>query len=343
MKSRYFKILFVALSVFALASCKKDNGGSQDKIFDGYISLPIDRYVSPEGDVVVKVDTLLTLKTYKGDEKIHIAYIMTDGFRNKVDTLVNYDGVKLMDEYRCKAPGVIGTYKLTLTAKAKGYSTSSITSVYDVVIPGHNGGASLQNYDIQDNQLLLVDNRDYRVYLVTQHGNTLWMRDNLAWEGAGSACFTEDAANDIFGRYYTHEEALTACPEGWALPSEKDWVALASEYVNKAEAFEEIPDLAGCLMEDIYFNEKKMWEFWPSVNISNKAYFSALPAGRAAKTSDLICFYDMAEYAVFWSADYKDDLASARYINVKKPSLYYGEFDRDDNAFNIRCIRKIAE
>ena len=50
----------------------------------------------------------------------------------------------------------------------------------------------------------------------------------------------------IFGKYYTWTEAQTACPEGWELPSDADFVELARKVSGKDDfvEHEEFKDVA---------------------------------------------------------------------------------------------------
>ena len=53
------------------------------------------------------------------------------------------------------------------------------------------------------------------------------MAENLAFAGSDSWCYDNSVRNcRIYGRLYTWEAALTACPEGWELPGDEDWKQL---------------------------------------------------------------------------------------------------------------------
>jgi uncharacterized protein (TIGR02145 family) len=71
------------------------------------------------------------------------------------------------------------------------------------------------------------DSRDGRVYATVRLGTREWMTTNLAYASARSACYG-DAGEDCgaHGRLYTWDIAREACPVGWRLPTDRDWMDL---------------------------------------------------------------------------------------------------------------------
>lgn len=343
MKKRLLNILCIALCALSLACCKKEENNTTQKYLTGYFNLDFPKFLHPGDSRTLVTKDLATIKTQPGDENLAILYSIKNSATGKTDTLINSNGEVVLSNYDFTAPEEIGRYKITLTAVATGYSPAYLDCEYDVVLPGWNEGASLTNFELEEDQQILVDERDLSSYLVTLVGDTYWMRTNLHWAGLGKPCYEDDAAGDVFGRYYTHAEALAACPEGWCLPSEEDWVNLAKHYVNGAQPYCDIPGMAGILMENVYFNGTVMWEFWPSVTIRNTAHFSAIPTGRASIVEGDCSFYDFGGYAMFWTADVNGENAGVRYINVKNPDLYYLDVNAANNAFSVRCIKKADE
>jgi uncharacterized protein (TIGR02145 family) len=58
-------------------------------------------------------------------------------------------------------------------------------------------------------------------------GDQVWMADNLNIEVPGSYCYEDVPAYcDRYGRLYTMEAAEAACPEGWHIPTESEWMTL---------------------------------------------------------------------------------------------------------------------
>lgn len=103
-------------------------------------------------------------------------------------------------------------------------------------------------------------------------GNKVWMAENLkvtvnpAGNPLGCESINGDnSLDDLYGKIYTYQQALDACPPGWHLPSIDEW----NELFNTLGGI----DIAGGKMKTV--------DYWdqPNVGASNSSGFSALPAG----------------------------------------------------------------
>jgi len=75
-----------------------------------------------------------------------------------------------------------------------------------------------------------IDKRDSVKYRWVDIGDQRWMGENLKYNDGKSPCpQSEENECDECGRYYQFENALVACPEGWHLPSDEDWMELEME------------------------------------------------------------------------------------------------------------------
>ena len=72
-------------------------------------------------------------------------------------------------------------------------------------------------------------------------GQKVWMAENLNIEVPGSWCYDNNPENcKKYGRLYTYEAALKACPKGWHLPTDKEWDELINYFGGEDVAGKEL-------------------------------------------------------------------------------------------------------
>lgn len=76
---------------------------------------------------------------------------------------------------------------------------------------------------------IMKDSRDGKAYKTVKFSNVgqTWMAENLNYKIDGSRCLLDKKANSKkYGRLYTWNAAMKACPTGWRMPSLRDWLTL---------------------------------------------------------------------------------------------------------------------
>lgn len=246
-------------------------------------------------------------------------------------------------------PDTLGTFTLTCSAFAiessdKYYSTSG--SVSFAIVSDDPVKGSIRNIGPHsEDGTVTIEGRKYNY---SHAGGRDWLRYNLGTvkrDGAGNEVFGHSylgssAMQYIFGAYYTWEEAQTACPEGWHLPSEAEWVELLkfAGAPDSLQPLETSPFGAGNLMAKAKFNGEVMWDFYRGVDIKDMA-LSAIPAGYANSSDGRYEFFGYSEYAVFWTSDERQDKGVYRYIYEQYDNVFVGTADKRSFAAHVRCVR----
>ena len=77
----------------------------------------------------------------------------------------------------------------------------------------------------------LFDYRDGQRYKVVKIGNKIWMAKNLNLYTPDSWWYDDDSKKGKrYGRLYTYNDAMVACPPGWHIPNDEEWKALLNHF-----------------------------------------------------------------------------------------------------------------
>ncbi|MBQ9451483.1 MAG: hypothetical protein IJU34_09270 [Bacteroidales bacterium] len=323
----------LAVGFVLMTGCKKEEDESL-KALTGSLRLSLPEYVEPGYTKTFMIDTMMTVSR---SDKGPVGYRFVDPDTGEADTLVTEDGEILEHYYTFTAANKTATQTLTFSAivdAESDYYGTSANAKFTIVRPGIGFGASISNFDTKASLKPFEDPRDGRKYYWTLLGDKIWMRQNLAWTGAGKPYHLCEAMTDVFGRYYTWEEAQTACPPGWHLPADAEWTAM----MTGAQPGTDLPGLAGKVMADLYFNGTKMWEYWREVPITDEFYLSAMPVGYATTGEGSYTFDGLYSYAAFWTSDQEGGLGVCRYIYHNKDIVFRGAMSKTDFAASVRCV-----
>jgi len=184
-----------------------------------------------------------------------------------------------------------------------------------------------------------TDKRDGQTYEFVVIGNQTWMAENLNYITPDSWCYADSICNcEKYGRLYTWKASMTACPDGWHLPSDEEWKNLECFIgMTKEEA-----DIF------LYRGERKGTKLksnsdWGSIRDQdsefNKTGFNALPSGFRMYTDG--SFLGKSKDARWWTSSTEvwdgNTYAFRRCIYIDKTGI-----DRDAASpslgFSVRCV-----
>jgi len=177
------------------------------------------------------------------------------------------------------------------------------------------------------------DPRDGQIYNTVEIDNQTWFSENLNFETTNSWWYDNDPANgDIYGRLYTWDAAMSACPTGWHLPSDDEWKELEI-YLGMSQTEADNIEWRGT-------NQGKQMKstsgWYDNGNGINSSGFTALPGGYRFNDGS---FQRLGERGTFWSSS-EGSGTTAWYRN---PSYNYDQVYRNNfnkaNSYSCRCLK----
>ena len=169
-----------------------------------------------------------------------------------------------------------------------------------------------------------VKDRAGNEYPVVHIGDQYLMAENLNYKTEGSACYDDQESNcELYGRLYTWEAAMTACPDGYRLPSRNDYTILW-ENANQMNG--------GSRPQDALW-VNGTW----APNADNKTGFSAYPGGLWKGSYDRWLMD-----AFFWTSTPGEvyPTTHARSLHMNELNAYLGQDDPKTYMMSVRCVKE---
>jgi len=193
------------------------------------------------------------------------------------------------------------------------FGIMAVVAMFCVGCGGGGGG-----YQNKVTITTFVDSRDNKTYKKVTIGDRVWMAENLNSEVAGGQCYyANDPSNCAkYGRLYTWDEATAACPAGWHLPSDYEWMKLEKEVGGSSTAGTKLKSTSG-------------WN--DNGNGTDEHGFSALPGSSGSGGSP-------GNTGFWWTAT--EGLASSAYcwgMNKRYKNTDGGLCNKADR-FSVRCV-----
>lgn len=169
----------------------------------------------------------------------------------------------------------------------------------------------------------IIDVRDKQKYHAIKIGDQFWIAQNMNYATESSVC---DSC-ELYGRLYTHEEALNVCPEGFVLPSYWDYKKLKRSLQGTEKWFTD----KGTQGTKLWFSVKGV-----SGGIDTLG-FAAIPSGFFSNKDSVV--RRRGDMAGYWTADYDRDYALRLKIDIKNDLSTIEGLERD-YGFAVRCIKR---
>jgi len=209
-----------------------------------------------------------------------------------------------------------------------------------------------------------TDSRDSKVYKTVTIGNQVWMAENLAYlpsvvgPGTGSNStayyyvYGYDGTNvtaakgttnyNKYGVLYNWPAALTACPEGWHLPSDAEWTQLEEYLIANGYNYD------GTTTGNKIAKSMANYSGWNTSTVTgaigntdypeywNKSGFSALPGGYRNTNG---AFNGIGVDGDWWSSTGSStDNAWSRTLGYSSSSVDRSNYNKE-NGLSVRCLR----
>ncbi|MBU2553156.1 MAG: fibrobacter succinogenes major paralogous domain-containing protein [Bacteroidetes bacterium] len=198
--------------------------------------------------------------------------------------------------------------------------------------------SDLINYEVliaeaPDDTETFTDPRDGQTYKTVTIGDQTWFAENLNYETANSWTYDDDPANgDIYGRLYTWDAALTACPSGWHLPTDDEWKTMEMALgMSQSEA-----DASAWRGTDQGIQMKSTSGWYDNGNGTNSSDFNALPGGDRGSSGS---FYNLGGHGYWWSStEGSGTRAWYRSLGYSYDQVYRNYYYKT-HGFSVRCLK----
>ena len=192
------------------------------------------------------------------------------------------------------------------------------------------GGAADIHFICGTSTMTDTDGNTYNTVLI---GTQCWMAENLNYETANSWWYDNSTANgDVYGRLYTWNAALTACPDRWHLPSDDEWKTLEM-YLGMSQSEADQEGLRGT---DEGEKLKSTSGWYSGGNGTDAVGFTALPGGYREAA---IAIGSYLGYDGSWgSATEFDDSAWQRGLVYWNDHVIRTNYSKEF-GYSVRCLR----
>jgi uncharacterized protein (TIGR02145 family) len=180
---------------------------------------------------------------------------------------------------------------------------------------------------------IITDSRDGETYRWVRIGSQEWLAENLRYSALNKPKTTQpNPVIQKYGRLYNFKTAEKACPEGWHLPNDTEWLQLEEEIGLDPQQLLSLGyrenNNAGRLLKSI--------DHWKSAgNGYDLLGFNAVPAGMAKEDGSR---KKATERASFWSSTKNGMAVWIRQLRYNSNGIVRG-MAGPDQSMSVRCVK----
>lgn len=334
-------LILVSALAAALVSCKKDDDTETLPYLDGTLTISgIDSYIKylpdPEdpdnAEAFFKHTISVSGVTHPEGGTVTYKWKVSPG-------MDSYETVSEDGTFSWGYKDTLATFTISCQASADGYTSSSSTKYVTMVKFGPDGSIQTAGYPESYTGDNYVEYDGIKYFTFTGADGKTWMQQNLAYKGndsenpVGHPYVSSEAMSDVFGRYYTWNEAMGLaegetvpatgnvrgiCPEGWHIPRDSEWTGLANGTLSAIYGTDENP------WEDFTANEEGSYPSWSRNGIKISKEFMA---GELISSAE-----DDPDY------DYGKEAVSATFNTDTKLWTYYTKVGDPTNKSRLSAI-----
>lgn len=169
----------------------------------------------------------------------------------------------------------------------------------------------------------VIDLRDGRSYPAVAIGGQVWMARNVAFPTEPSWCYEDEPGDcEANGRLYSWTKAREACPGGWHLPTDAEWMDLER--------------ILGMPEDELQSEEWRGVDEAPALLEGGDSGFDARTPGYRGPDGG---YAHRGERAAYWSATEADRLTAwHRALRVDEGGIERGAVSKE-LGLSVRCIR----
>jgi uncharacterized protein (TIGR02145 family) len=186
---------------------------------------------------------------------------------------------------------------------------------------------------LRDVSGMVKDPRDGQVYRTIKVEGREWFAQNVNYNVEGHSWCYEDKENYCArgGRLYDLEGARKACPEGWHLPRDREWMDLLVGLTHCYDGVDKCEKFA---------NKMKATTGWQGGGGTDEYGFSVFSSGyRKMVGKSIVRYEDMGEYAGFWSAQNgRNETIWIWAMGRMSDQMVRQLVPSKTNAYSVRCI-----